>query len=171
MWFVPATAKVHDRVELPEPVTLVGETLHEVLLVVRATTPANPLTPVIVIVEVPALPALTVTLVGAAAIVKSWTTKVTVTLWVRLPLVPVTPTWTVPATAKVHDRVELPDPVTLVGDSEHEVLLVVRATTPAKPLRPVMVMVEVPALPALTVTLDGAAVIVKSWTTNVTVKE
>ena len=76
---VPADAKVHDRVELPEPVTLVGDTLHEVLLVVKATTPAKPFNPVIVMVEVPALPALTVTEVGAAAMVKSWTTYVTVT--------------------------------------------------------------------------------------------
>ena len=66
------------------------------------------------------------------------------------------------AAANVHDRVELPEPVTLVGASEHDVLLVVSATTPAKPFRPVTVMVEVPALPAFTVTLAGAAVIVKS---------
>jgi hypothetical protein len=71
---------VHERVELPEPVTLVGETVHEVLLVVRLTTPANPFTAVIEMDDVPAEPALTVTLVGVAAIVKSWTTKVTVTL-------------------------------------------------------------------------------------------
>jgi hypothetical protein len=70
---------VHDRVELPEPVTLVGDTVHDVLLVVRLTTPAKPLIADIVIVEVPAAPALTVTLVGAAVIVKSWTWKVTVT--------------------------------------------------------------------------------------------
>ena len=73
------------------------------------------------------------------------------------------------AAAKVQDSVELPEPVTLVGASEHDVLLVVNATTPAKPFRPVIVIVEVPALPALTVTLDGAAVMVKSCTTNVTV--
>jgi len=83
----------------------------------------------------------------------------------------VTPTWTVPAAAKVHDRVELPDPVTLVGDTLHEVLLVARVTTPANPLTAVIVMVEVPAEPALTVTLVGDAVIVKSWTLNVTVTE
>jgi len=70
---------VHESVALPEPVTLVGATEHEVLLVVRLTTPANPFRPVTVIVEVPAVPALTVTEVGLAAIVKSWTTKVTVT--------------------------------------------------------------------------------------------
>lgn len=62
---------MQDRVELPEPVTLVGARVQEVLLVVRDTTPANPFRPVIVIVEVPADPAFTVTLVGLAAIVKS----------------------------------------------------------------------------------------------------
>ena len=70
---------MHDNVALPEPVTLVGEMLHEVLLVVRLTTPAKPLTAVTVIVEVPAEPAFTVTLVGEAVIVKSWTLNVTVT--------------------------------------------------------------------------------------------
>ena len=73
-----AAVNVHDRVALPDPVTLVGATEHEVLLVVRLMTPANPLIPVTVIVEVPAVPALTVTLAGLAAMVKSWTTKVTV---------------------------------------------------------------------------------------------
>jgi hypothetical protein len=71
----------------------------------------------------------------------------------------------VDADANVQDRVELPEPVTLVGERVHEVLLVVRSTTPAKPLRPVMVMVEVLVEPALTVTVVGLAVIVKSCTT------
>jgi len=70
---------VQDRVALPEPVTLVGETAHDVLLVVKLTTPANPLIPAMVIVEVPAALALIVTEVGLSVIVKSWTTKVTVT--------------------------------------------------------------------------------------------
>jgi len=74
----------------------------------------------------------------------------------------VTPTWTVDADAKVQDRVALPDPVTLVGDTVQDVLLVVRLTTPAKPLIAVTVIVEAPAEPAFTVTLDGVAVIVKS---------
>jgi hypothetical protein len=71
----------------------------------------------------------------------------------------------------VQDSVELPDPVTLVGATEHDVLLVVRLTTPAKPFSPVIVIVEVPAEPARTVTLVGLAAMVKSWTTNVTVTE
>jgi hypothetical protein len=71
----------------------------------------------------------------------------------------------------VHDRVELPEPVTLVGESEHDVLLVVRLTTPAKPLTAATVTVDVPASFTLTLTLVGLAVMVKSWTTNVTVTE
>jgi hypothetical protein len=39
----------------------------------------------------------------------------------------------------------------------------VRLTTPLKAWRAVTVMVEVPAVPAKTVTLVGLAAIVKSW--------
>jgi len=49
----------------------------------------------------------------------------------------------------VHDSVELPEPVTLVGDMVHDVLLVVRLTTPPNPFRPVMVMVDVAAVPGV----------------------
>ena len=73
-WTVPAAAKVQESVELPEPVTLVGLRVHAVLLLARLTIPANPFNPVTVIVEVAAVPALTVTLVGLAAMVKSCTT-------------------------------------------------------------------------------------------------
>ena len=66
-----AATKVQESVELPEPVTLVGLSAQAVLLLARLTTPANPLRPVTVIVELAAVPALTVTLVGLAAIVKS----------------------------------------------------------------------------------------------------
>jgi len=77
-----------------------------------------------------------------------------------------------PVVVKVHDNVELPDPVTLVGETEQEaVVLVARLTTPAKPLRPVTVIVEVPAALTLTLTLVGLAVMVKSWTVYVTVAE
>jgi len=162
---VPAEVKVQDSVELPEPVTLVGVRVHAVLLLARLTTPVNPPTAPIVIVEVAPVPALTVMLVGLAAIVKSGAVvKVTVTECDKLPLVPVTPTWNVPVVAKVQDSVELPEPVTLVGASEHEVLLVVRPTTPANPFRPVTVMVDVAAVPGVKLTLDGLATIVKSWT-------
>ena len=125
---------MHERVELPAPVTLVGDTVHDVLLVARLTTPAKPFTAEIVIVEVPEEPAFTVTLVGDAVIVKSWTTNVTVTECDRDPLVPVTKTCLLPVEVNVHDSVALPEPVTLVGDTAHDaVVLVTRLTTPAKP--------------------------------------
>ena len=89
----------------------------------------------------------------------------TVTEWESAALVPVTPTWNVPPVAKVHESVELPEPVTLVGETVHDVLLVVRLTTPANPFRPVTVMVDVAAVPGLNVTLVGLALMVKSWTT------
>ena len=70
---------MHESVELPEVVTLVGVRVHAVLLLARLTVPVNPLSGAIVIVEVPAVPALSVMVVGVAVIVKSWTTNVTVT--------------------------------------------------------------------------------------------
>lgn len=71
---VPAVEKLQDSVELPDPVMLVGETPHEaVVLVARATTAAKPFCPAKVIVEAPAALTFVVTLVGLAAIVKSWT--------------------------------------------------------------------------------------------------
>lgn len=86
-----------------------------------------------------------------------------------MPLVPVTVTVKVPLTVAVHDRVEVPDPVTLVGVSVQVMPVVglldeVRLTTPANPLTAVIVMVEVPAWLTLTGTLVGLAAIVKSWT-------
>jgi len=89
---VPAVVNVHDRVELPDPVTLVGETVHEVLLVVRLTTPANPFTAVTVMVDVAAVPGVNETAVGLAVMVKSWTAKLTVVEEELAPLVPVTVT-------------------------------------------------------------------------------
>lgn len=54
---------VQDRVELPEPETLDGVKLHEVLFVVRLTRPLNELIAVIVIVDFPVAPTLTFMLV------------------------------------------------------------------------------------------------------------
>ena len=74
--------------------------------------------------------------------------------------------------ANVHDSVELPDVVTLVGVSVHAVLLLARLTAPVNPFSGVMVIVDVPADPALRVTLVGVAVMVKSGAAvNVTVTE
>ena len=61
-----------DSVVVPEPVTLVGETLQkDVVLVVRLTTPANPLIGLIVMVDCPDAFTLTLALEGAAVFVKS----------------------------------------------------------------------------------------------------
>lgn len=80
--YVPATP-LQESVEVPEPVTLVGVRVQVrpvagLMLEVRLTTPLNPWRAVTVMVEVPATPALTVTAVGAAVTVKSWTAYVTV---------------------------------------------------------------------------------------------
>lgn len=64
---------MHDSVDVPEPVTLVGVRLHAALLLVNDTTPAKPCNPVTVMVLVPAAFTLTVTAVGLALRVKSWT--------------------------------------------------------------------------------------------------
>jgi hypothetical protein len=70
-WTAPPDATVHESVEEPEPVTLVGETLHEVLFVAKPTTPAKPFSPVTVTDDVPGDSAMTVTKVGLAAMLKS----------------------------------------------------------------------------------------------------
>ncbi len=62
----------------------------------------------------------------------------------------------------------MPEPVTLVGVRVQAIpvvgLMLVKLTIPLRPLRPVTVIVEVPATPALTVTVAGLAEMVKSWT-------
>jgi hypothetical protein len=71
----------------------------------------------------------------------------------------------------LQESVEGPDPLTLVGLRVHAVLLVAKLTKPLKPCRGVTVIVEVPALPALTTTDVGLAVKVKSCTVIVIVVE
>ena len=99
---------------------------------------------------------------------------VTVAVFVKLPLLPVTFTLKVPGVEEVHDKVEAPlvvPPlsVTLVGDRVQlrpvdGEIVAVRLTVPAKPLRLVMVMAEVPVPPEGKLTVVGLAVTVKSWT-------
>jgi hypothetical protein len=67
----------------------------------------------------------------------------------------------------VHDRVEVPDPVTLVGVRVHVRpvagdTVAARLTVPLKPFRAVTVTVEVPEAPARIVTVVGLAAIAKS---------
>jgi hypothetical protein len=103
-----------------------------------------------------------VTVVGIALIEKSWIVKVTLAECERPPLEPVTATGTFVGELNEHERVEMPEPVMLVGDRVHPVLLLVRTTTPAKPFCPVNVIVDVTEDPAFPVTLVGLAVMVKS---------
>jgi hypothetical protein len=78
----PVIVAVQERVEVPEPETLVGNRAHDkpaagLVVAVRLTTPLNPLTAVMVMAEVPAWLTLTETLVGLATIAKSRTVKTT----------------------------------------------------------------------------------------------
>ena len=70
----------------------------------------------------------------------------------------------------MHDNVEVPEPVRLVGvrvqvNPVEGLTEVVRLTTPLKPCRAVIVIVEVPEAPAFTVAEIGLAEIVRSWMT------
>ncbi len=140
-------------------------------VLVRVTVPVKPLIGATVMVEVAATPTFTLALVGLAVTVKSGmaTLNVTVVLWDSAPFVPVTVTAKLPLVVAVHERVEVPEPVTLVGVRVQVMpvaglLVEVKLTTPANPLTAVMVIVEVPAWLTLTGTLVGLAAIVKSWT-------
>ena len=75
---------MHDRVDVPEPVTVVGLSEHAVLPAERLTTPVNPLSAPTVIVEVPATPVFTDTAVGFAAMEKSAAAGPTTTVRVAL---------------------------------------------------------------------------------------
>jgi len=88
---------------------------------------------------------------------------VTVAEWESDPLVPVTVTVTVPAAPKVQESVEVPEPpVTVAGVSMHALLSEASATLPVKPLTGEIVIMEVPAVPIVTLTVVGFAEIVKS---------
>ncbi len=68
---------MHERVDVPDPVTLVGVRVQVSPVVgemalVRLTIPPNPLTAAMVIVELFVPPTFMVLLVGFAVIVKSW---------------------------------------------------------------------------------------------------
>jgi len=89
-------------------------------------------------------------------------------------LVPVTVRVNVPAVVEEQATVAVPEPVTLVGVIAPQVSpaggVSVRLTTPAKPFRAVIVIVEVADWPALTAAGEDAA-IVKSTKLKVAVVE
>src|SRR5204863_106815 len=115
---VPAVVELHDTVAVPEPVTVPGVMAPQVnpagTVSVSVTTPAKPLTAVIVIVETADWPALTAA-GDVAAMVKSRKMKVAVAVWTREPLVPVTVRVNVPAVVELHETVAVPEPVTVPG--------------------------------------------------------
>src|SRR5439155_278717 len=165
---VPAVVELQETVAVPEPVTVPGVIAAHVrpagTVSVRVTTPAKPLTAVIVIVETADWPALTAA-GELAAMVKSTKLKVAVAVWTSDPLVPVTVRVKVPAVVELQETVAVPEPVTVPGVIAPHVnpagTVSVRVTTPAKPLTAVIVIVDTADWPALTAAgLD--AVIVKS---------
>lgn len=88
-WNVPTDWKVQESAETPEPVRLVGVIVQLVLLVVRLTSPLNPLIGVRVMLELAWVPTFTEIFVGLAARLKSWNLRDVVTEWLRPPLIPV----------------------------------------------------------------------------------
>ncbi len=92
------------------------------------------------------------------------------------PLVPLTVTVKFPLAEDEQDRVEVPEPVRLVRENVHESPVdgdtpAVRLTTPANPLTPVTVTIEVMAVLITALTVVGTVVIVKSWPMYETVAE
>lgn len=143
---------------------------------VKATVPVKPLTAVTVIVEVPdALGNIWVGLTAPAVIWKSACgVKVTGTVWVSVPLAPLTVT--VNATVHVPPAVRVDvlgvGSVTLVGDNvlvqpDGGVEVIVRVMLPVKPLIALAVIVEVDVPGGTKLTVVGLAVRLKSTTWKV----
>jgi hypothetical protein len=143
-------------------------------LTLSATAPLNPFTTPTLTVELPLLPAFTVSEVGLADTVKSgcctgFTCSVTLALWVRLPLVPVTVSVYVPAAVVLAVEtlnVEEPEPLTEVGLNEVVTPvgtpLTLSATLPLNPLSAPTLTVELVPPPTVTASEFGFAAKVKS---------
>src|SRR5256884_9419000 len=138
---------------------------------VRVTVPVKPLTGATVMVDVTATPTFTLTLVGLAVTVKSGmaTLNVTAVMWDSAPLVPVTVTTKLPLVVAVHDRVNVPEPVTLVGGRVQVMpvaglLVEAKLPTPGNPLPAAMSISEVPPWFPLRGTFVGWAAFGRSWT-------
>ncbi len=90
-------------------------------------------------------------------------------------MVPVTVTLKTPAADPVQESVEVPDPPDMLGGLRVHARPVLgdrvadKLTVPANPFTAATVMIDVPAVLTFTVTDVGLALIVKSWTVNVTV--
>ncbi len=171
---VPLAEGTQDRVEVPEPVRLTGLRLQVTPVEGDAeedkpTVPVKPFLNVTIIVELPVVLTATDRLVGLAVILKSCMVTVTVAEWDRPPPVPVTVTVYTPP-LPVQERVEvLEAPKTRlvgvkvqlkpVGETIEDNVIV-----PPKLFSGAMVIVELAAALANTVTLAGLGVTVKSVT-------
>jgi len=136
------------------------------MLDVKLTIPLKPLRAVTVMVEVPATLAFTVTVVGLADMVKSWTRYVTVVDATFAPLEPFTVTVYCPGEPE-QESVEVPDVVNVVTIREQErpvpgETVSFRVTVPKKVGAYVTVIVDSPVDPVMTETVEGLAVIVKA---------
>jgi hypothetical protein len=166
---VPPVVELQETVAVPEPVTVPGVIAPQVspagTVSVRVTTPAKPLTAVIVIVDTADCPALTAAGEDAAIMKSGGAPYVNVAVvgWTSEPLVPVIVTVKTCCRVELQVRVAVPDPVTVPGVIAPQVKLAgtvsVRVTTPANPLRAVMVMVDVEEDPAGTEAGDVAAIV------------
>src|SRR5207245_8158597 len=134
--------------------------------------------------DVPATARFVVTELGLALMVKSGaapTLYVTIALCDNEPLVPVTVIVKEPDAVDdaEHESVLVPEfpSVTLVGESVHVVVpeappvtVEVNETGPAKPFRPVAVIVDVPAAPPASIlSLVGLSSIVNTFPVHVTI--
>lgn len=158
------------RVEFPGPLTDAGEketvTPEGSPFAVRFTEPENPFSAPTVMVDVAELPGDTTTAAGDAASVKSGAVMVrlTVAVWDRLPLAPVTEIAYVPAVADaetVNVKLEAPEPVTEAGEKDAVtpagMPLAVRLTAPPNPLSALTAIVEFAEPPGAAFTDTGAA--------------
>jgi hypothetical protein len=165
-------------VEVPDPVTVAGEKLAVAPagspLALSVTTPLNPFSAPMLVVKVVAFPTTTVCELGVAVRLKfggGWvaaTVKLTLAVWVKLPLVPVivsvdVPSGVVPLVVTV--SVELPEPVTVAGEKLAVAPagnpLALSVTAPLKPSTAPMLVVKVVAFPTTTVCELGVAVRLK----------
>jgi hypothetical protein len=92
---------------------------------------------------------------------------VIVTEWDSDPLVPIIVTVKVPLAEDGQDMMDVPEPKMLIGESVQESpvdgdAVNVRPTGPTNPLTLLIVKVEFPAVPTVTLTAVGPAVMMKS---------
>jgi hypothetical protein len=164
---MPLLEGVQESVELPDPVTLVGERPHEIPVVglelaERPTVPVKPFKAVTVMLEVPVTPTFGLRLVGLAIVVKSVTVTMTVVEWESDPLDPLTMTVYVEAGPEQESSELWADPrVMLDGLSVHARPLgatdAVSATAPVNPFSGATVIEEAAMAPASTLTVVGLA--------------